>query len=106
MNQSKSTTITKSDREIREDIFKKLGYIVEWEDFDLDENDNPIYDSGEGYFWTDNDGNRSDELFDNKEGGLLLGQKYKPGWITSRLVWDSNFKSENSKRLLCLSFIL
>jgi hypothetical protein len=61
---------TKSNSELRESIFKKIGYLIEYQDLETDDDGDEIEDSEEGYFWADSTGERSDELFETDEEAI------------------------------------
>lgn len=61
---------TKPSWEIRRSIFDKIGYSIEYQDLELDDDGDEIEDSDEGYYWVDNDGNRTDELFRDDDDAI------------------------------------
>jgi hypothetical protein len=63
-------TKTKSNSELRESIFKKIGYSIEYQDLEHDDEGDEIEDSDEGYFWQDSTGERTDDFFETEEEAI------------------------------------
>lgn len=59
----------KSDSELRQSIFDKIGYEIEYQDLECDEETgDEIEDSEEGYYWTDDNNERGCyDVYDRKE---------------------------------------
>jgi hypothetical protein len=49
----------KTDSDYRKQIFRKIGYSLGYQDFELDESGDEILDSEEGYYWIDAGINRT-----------------------------------------------
>ena len=60
---------SKSDDEIAISILKKCGYSIDFDEVELDEEDNEVENSDEGYFWQDDCGGRS-ELFETEAAAV------------------------------------
>lgn len=62
----------KSNSELRESIFKKLGYTVEYQDLEIDEETGDEIESNEeGFYWQDSCGNPSEEFFESEDEAIF-----------------------------------
>ena len=60
--------MAKTNEELALSIIKKCGYSIDFDPYELDENDEEILENGEGYFW-EGDGGKS-EYFDSEDEAI------------------------------------